>query len=141
MGKEEINRGQLIADNIRKILLNIDLRLLYCKGEIDLAEADFQCQSRFDSPSAKRKAMTAKSRIEVFSIYAENLNRARNEITSGLEQVLNTYSPKQKQIWTMYFIEKATIQEISTKVNYVTRNVDKIVQQFKLDLANNYSEK
>lgn len=137
MGKDEIKRGQLIADNIRKILLNVDLRIVYAQGEIETAQADYELYSRLDN---QRKALTAKARIECYKVYIENILKVKNEVSFGLNEVLDRYTPKQKRIWIMYFIEKASIQEIATEANYVTRNVDKIIQQFKSDLNYYYKE-
>lgn len=140
MSKEAIKRGQLIADNIRKILLNVDLRIVYAQGEIETARADYALYARLDGVGNERRALTAKSRIECYKIYIKNIMKVKSEVTLGLDKVLERYTPKQKRIWVMYFLEKATINEIATEAGYVTRNVDKIIQQFKLDLNDFYKE-
>ncbi len=138
MCREDVKKGQEIANNIRKILLNVDLRLVYAEGERKLAQEDFKLHSKLGGKKHTHKALTAKARNECFRIYIENIKKIKGEVSFGLETVLSRYTPKYKRIWIMYFIEQASIDEISAEVNYSRENVNKIVQKLKLDLCAEY---
>ena len=138
MGNEDVKKGQQIAESIRKVLLNVDLRLVYAEGELRLAQEDFKIYSKLGGQSNTRRALKAKARSECFRVFLSNINKAKGEITMGLDAVLSRYTPKYKRIWVMYFLEQASIDEICTEVAYSRENVNKIVQRLKLDLCHHY---
>ena len=139
MSREEVKKGQLIAENIRKVLLNVDLRIIYAESERKLALEDFRLNSKLGGKSKTRKALRAKARSECFKVYIENVKKVKGEITLSLDAVLSRYTPKYKRIWLMYFLEQASIDEISTAVAYSRESINKIVQKLKLDLNYNYN--
>ena len=135
---EGVERGQKIAENIRKILLNCDLRIVYAEGEIKLAHEDFKLHSKECGKASARKALRAKARCEAYKVYIKNVQKIKSEISLGLDAVLSRYTPKYKKIWTMYFIEQASIDEICGAVCYSRGNINVIIKKLKMDLDHYY---
>ena len=134
-----IEHGQQIADNIRKLLLNCDLRIVYAEGEIKLANEELKALSKLaDTRAGKRKAIRAKARAETYKIFSKNVNKIKGEITLALDTVLSRYTPKYKTIWWMYFIEQASIDDICSAVAYSRANVNVILKKLRLDLNHYY---
>lgn len=132
--KGNVRNGQAIAEKIRLLLANIDLRIVYAGGEYELALADYTKYAKLSGVKNERKALRYKATAECYKAYLGSLNSVKQEINVALDAVLSRYTPKYKRIWTMYFIEQASIQEIATQAEYTTRYIDKIIQKFKLDL-------
>ena len=134
----DVKRGQKIAENIRKILLNCDLRVVYAEGELKLANEDFKLHSKLGGQANARKALRAKACCETYKVYIKNVSKIKGEISLGLDRVLSRYTPKYKTIWLMYFIEQASIDEICNEVNYSRGNINVIIKKLKLDLSHFY---
>lgn len=139
MCNANIERGQVIADNIRKILLNCDLRILHAEAELKIAQQEHKLHSKLGSKNDIKKSLLAKARAEAYKIYIKTINEVKGEVSFNLNQVLSRYTPKYKKIWTMYFIEQASIDDICTAVAYSRGNVNKIIQKLKLDLCHHYN--
>lgn len=133
-----IERGQKIAENIRKILLNCDLRIVYAEGEQKLAHEDYKLHSKEGGQANVRKALRAKARGETYKVYIKNVNKIKSEISIGLDAVLSRYTPKYKKIWIMYFLEQASIDEICSAVCYSRGNINVIIKKLKMDLNHFY---
>lgn len=140
MCKEDAKRGQQIAESIRRVLLNLDLRLVYADTQHKVAYEDFKLHSKLGGTKNTRKAMRAKAQSEVYRIFIENVNRIKSEVTISLDAVLSRYTPKYKRIWVMYFLEQASIDEIAEDVHYSRESINKIVKKLKLDLNSHYKE-
>ena len=128
-------KGQLIAESIRKTLLNVDLRIVDAESKHKLAYEDFKLLSKLGGSANIKKALRSKSESEVYRIYIENISKIKGELTYALDRVLSRYTPKYKRIWTMYFLEKASLQEIATETNYTRIAIDKIIYKLKCDLV------
>lgn len=139
MKDKKVKEGQTVADKIRKLLFNIDLRIVDAEGEIKVAKHDFDLNSKIDSPKHRQNAAKAKMRKECYIVYLDNLKKTKQEIRISLDKVLTRYNSKYQKIWTMYFIEKKSIDDIVNEVSYTRDNINKIVQKFKIELAN-YAE-
>lgn len=138
MEKDKAARGQRIADNIRKLLLNCDLRIVYGEGELKLAQEDFKLNSKKGGKTNLRKAIQAKARAETYKVYIKNVNKIKSDISLSLDAVLSRYTPKYKTIWIMYFIKQATIEEICSAVSYSRGNINVIIKKLKLDFDHFY---
>ncbi len=136
---EGAERGQKIAENIRKILLNCDLRLVYAEGELKLANEDFKLHSKLGGQANAKKALRAKARCETYKVFIKTVTKVKSEITLGLDAVLSRYTPKYKKIWIMYFIEQASIDEICSAVCYSRGNINVIIKKLKMDLDHYYN--
>ena len=99
---DSAERGQSIADNIRKILLNCDLRLVHAQGEIELANQEYKLYSKLGGQANARKALRAKARRETYKIYVDNINKTKSQISAGLNKVLSRYTPKYQRIWIIF---------------------------------------
>lgn len=130
-----LHEGQLIADKIRKTLLQIDLKLLEADAQCRVADEEFKLNQKIKKTLNQKKAMESKIKRECYKVYINNLKVAKSSILDNLNKVLSTYTPKYKQIWIMYFIEKRDIEEIRNVVNYSRENVNKIVYKLKVDLC------
>ena len=75
---------------------------------------------------------------EAYKVYIKNVQKIKSEISLGLDAVLSRYTPKYKKIWTMYFIEQASIDEICSAVCYSRGNINVIIKKLKLDLDHYY---
>lgn len=135
MCNAEVKKGHLIADNIRKTLLNVDLKLIDAESKHKIFYEDFKLHSKLGGSAHIKKALRAKAHSEVYRIYIENISKIKGEITFALDAVLSRYTPKYKRIWQMYFLEQASIEEIATATNYTRESVNKIVRKLKLDIS------
>ena len=104
MCREDVKKGHQIADNIRKVLLNIDLRLVYAQSRRQLAYEDFKKHAKLGGVVNDRKALRAKAESEVYRVYIENVQKIKADVSVSLNAVLSRYTSKYKQIWEMYFI-------------------------------------
>lgn len=134
-------RGKRIADSIRKLLLNCDLRLVYADGEQKIAQEDFKLYSKLSGNTNRRKALYAKARVETYKVFIKKITEIKGDITLNLDAVLSRYTPKYKKIWVMYFIEQASIDEICNAVAYSRGNVNVIIKKLKQDLNHYYGGK
>lgn len=136
--QEEIKRNAPptnAAEKIRKILFNFDLELTASLGELSLAQAKIQ---RYASKKNKRELeFYTSAKIDEVKIetYIEQLTKGKNETYEALEKILETYTPKYKKIWLMYFIGNQTYEEISATTYYSYNNVKKIIKKLKKDLV------
>lgn len=133
MARDTTKKAQAIADNIRKMLFNIDLRLTYAEGEYRTALEDFNLYSHLGKRSSKR-ALLAKARSECYKVYAKNLRKTRDDMSRKVNSILDNYNPKYKRIWVMYFLEQASIETIGSATHYTTDNVKKVIGRLKSDL-------
>lgn len=134
-------RGKIIADKIRKILYNADLRIVYANGEMKLALADYNLNAKLgDKKTYRRRALTAKARAECFNIYLKNVQRVKNETSVGVNEVLSRYNPRYQRIWVMYFLEKRTLEEICRETNYTLDGMNTIIKKLKLDMSDFYQK-
>lgn len=136
---DDVERGQKIADNIRKILLNCDLRLVHAQGELELANQEFKLYSKLGGQANARKALRAKAKRDTYKIYVENIGKIKSQVTVGLNKVLSRYTPKYQKIWVMYFMEQASIDEICTAVAYSRGNINVIIKKLKMDLNHHFN--
>lgn len=136
---DDVERGQRIADSIRKVLFNCDLRLIHAQSELDLANQDFKLYSKLDGQANQRKALRAKAKRDTYKIYVENIGKIKNQVKLNLNNVLARYTPKYQKIWYMYFIEQATIDEICTAVSYSKGNVNIIIKKLKMELNHHFN--
>ena len=136
---EEAKKSQHIGDHIRKLLLDIDLRIVHAEGESKVAQREFECHSKINTVRNQKIALEAKMRKECYANYVESLQKAKTSINNDLDRVLSTYNNRYKRIWVAYFIEKKTYDEIAVEVNYTRENVKKVVFRLKEDLVKNYA--
>ena len=130
----------LIGFKIRKLLLNIDLKIVYAEGARKVAIQDFNLNQKIQTTENQRKAMQAKIRRDCYAIYIQNLNDTKREIEVDLDKILSTYTPKHKEIWVMYFIKSMRLDDIARETNYTRENVCKIIHKLKDDLCEYYQE-
>lgn len=124
------------ADSIRKVLFNYDLEMTASIGELKICKAKVQ---RYKNPKTKReKEIYVNARIneEKLNVFIQQLTDGKNETWQALEDVLQTYTPRYKTIWLMYFISQYTYEEIAQKTNYSIDGVKFIVKKLKGDLIN-----
>lgn len=134
MQEQKNNHPRNGAEKIRRILFNFDLELTASLGELSLAKAKVQ---RYASKKNKREIefYTSACIDEVkLSVYIEQLTKGKNETYEALENILETYSPKYKKIWLMYFIGQQTYEEISSKSCYSYNNVKRVIKKLRKDL-------
>ncbi len=130
-----------IAEKIRKSLLNLDLRIVYGNSQYKTASEDYKLFSKLSkSKSNKRKALNAKIKQECYKVYIKNISNVKEEVSLSLDKILSRYSPKFKEIWYLYFLQKEEIDTIANKMHYSRRQVNRIVAILKDDLINNYEE-
>lgn len=141
MCEAKLERGKLIAENLRKLLFNIDLRIVHAKGEIELAEQDFKINSKIGTNASRQKALRSKAVAKAYEAYVGTLEKVKNNIQFNIDKVLTGYTPKHKKIWVMYFLEQKPIEEICEELHYSKSNINVIIKKLKLDLDHHYHEK
>lgn len=122
------------AEKIRRILFNFDLELTASLGELSLAKA--RVQRYADKKNRKELEIYTSACIDEakLNVYIDQLTKGKNETYESLEKILETYNPKYKKIWLMYFIGQQTYEEISSKTYYSYNNVKKIIKKLRKDL-------
>lgn len=130
----------MIAEKIRKLLLNIDLKIVYAQGEKKVAEEDFRLNQKIRTNKNQQLAIKAKARKECYTIYLRNLADVKEKIKLDLEKVLSKYTPAHKRIWEMYFIERRSIDKIVQEVGYSRESVFRIVKKLKEDLTSQFEQ-
>lgn len=134
MAKPENKEVKTAADLVRKLLFNYDLCVTASKGELQLAKAK---TIRYKNPKNKKESeLYTSARIDEIKLQAfiDQLTDGKNETWKSLEGVLETYTPRYKQIWLMYFISQLSYQEIAEQTNYSIDGVNNIIQKLKKDL-------
>lgn len=135
MANQEAKKGKLIAERIRKTLLQIDLKLVEADALMKINDHDYQLNKRINTQKNQQKALEAKAIRECYKVYIENLGSIKKQVLDNLERVLDKYNSKYKQIWILYFIEHRPLEYISSQVHYTEDNVKKVVARLKSDLV------
>lgn len=133
------NKDVTIAEKLRKLLLNIDLKIVYAEGEMKVAEEDCRLNSKIDNSKNQQLAISAKARKECYRIYIANLVDTKQNIRLHLDKVLSKYLPTRKMIWEKYFLERKSIEKIANEVSYSVPNVKHIIKQLRADIEKEFS--
>ena len=128
--------GQRIGEQIRKVLLNCDLRIVYSEGERKMYQEDYRVHSKIGGKKHLREAMQAKMAKECYRIYTNNLKNIRQEVMDGVMLVVNQYyKPEWRKIWLMHFLEQRTVDSIASEMHYDDRYVKEIIAKMREDVA------
>lgn len=136
----EKNRGQLIGEKIRKLSLNLDLKIAYAGAQLKSANESYKLFSKLEGNDNKRKALDSKIMIVCYRMYLKNLKDAKKDLMSNIERILNRYYQNYKIIWIKYFINEESIESIAAITNKSQDQIVAIIEKFKNDLANMYTK-
>lgn len=138
MSNQKNEAAATVAEKIRRSLFRIDL--LYTEAEVKMlvAEEDYKKYSKLGGVTNKRKAQEALAKARVWETYISNLKAIKNATVDKLDEILDDYTPKYKQIFIMFFLERRAIEDIVQAVNYSRRHVDRIIAKLKDDLEESY---
>jgi DNA-directed RNA polymerase specialized sigma subunit len=126
-----------IAEKIRKMLLNIDLKIVYAEGEKKVAIEDFRFNQKIDTSKNQQLAMQAKARKECYSIYINNLVETKRNINFQLDKILDKYLPERRKIWELYFLQNKSVKKIAEELNLEIKKVQEIIKKLNEDLGGN----
>lgn len=143
MAKKEIKEAKTAADSVRKVLFNFDLELVAANGELDLTKAKVQRYADKKNRQEIERYTTARIDEEKLKVFVQQLIDGKNKTWKSMENLLNTYTPKYKTIWLMYFISQYSYEEIAERTGYTIEGVNFIIRKLKkdlIDLTNNEKE-
>ncbi len=138
MCRDENKQAKTVADKIKKMLMNLDMTILYADSEIKIRQATMKLYEGQTTKWAQRKFVEAKIDEERFEVYKEDILHLRDEINENLEILLSKHTPRYKQIFIMYFFQDKTYQEIADQTNYSLVAINKIISKLKNDLLTFY---
>lgn len=135
MADEKTIIARNAVDRNMKVLMAIDLELNAAEASISLYEADRARYRGNPTSSGKKKYFAATVEMKKAERFAEAMREVRKRLLDGIDSVIGAYKPTEKAIWVMYFIHKATVTEIASKMPYSKRSVEYMIQRFKNDLV------
>ena len=138
MCRDENKQAKTVADKIKKLLMNLDMTILYADSEIKIRQATMKLYEGQTTKWAQRKFVEAKVDEERFEVYKEDILHLRDEINENLEILLSKHTPRYKQIFIMYFFQDKTYQESADQTNYSLVAINKIISKLKNDLLTFY---
>lgn len=130
----ERRKAKDAVEKNRVTLFNIDLEINAVATEIEVYKAR---RERYkDNPTSKGKkaffgATVEKKKAERF---VRALAEAKRKLMAGLGTILDSYAPRDKEIWLMYFMSLSTVDEIAEKTNWCKRRVEKTIARMKDDI-------
>ena len=124
-------RPKLSPYSLRKLYLNLALKIITADNEIKVATHDWGVYSRFEDLDSQRKAMNAKMRKECFVIYRQNLISVRDALNRQVEMYLKKYGIRQERIWKLYFIENKTAEEIAQLTHYSVVSIQRMIVKYR----------
>ena len=134
MAKKERKNVKTAADSVRKVLFNFDLELVAANGELDLTRAKIQRYADKKNRREIERYTSARIDEEKLKAFVRQLIDGKNRTWSSMENILNTYSPKYKTIWLMYFISQYSYEEIAERTGYSIDGINFIIKKLKTDL-------
>lgn len=134
MAKEESKNAKTAADSVRKVLFNFDLELVAANGELDLTRAKIQRYADKKNRLEIERFTSARIDEEKLKIFVQQLIDGKNKTWKSMENLLNTYTPKYKTIWLMYFISQYSYEEIAEQTGYTIEGINFIIRKLKKDL-------
>ena len=134
----ETKKAKTIIENIRKLLFNCDLTVIYANGEIALREATMRLNEGSRAKAKQQKFINAKIDKERYEVFIADIENTKNEIMDNLNLILDKYQPRYKEVFVAYFLQDKTYQEIATQTNYSKEAIKVIVRRLKNDLLTFY---
>jgi RNA polymerase sigma factor (sigma-70 family) len=134
----ETKKAKTIIENIRKLLFNCDLTVVYANGEIVLREVTMRLNEGSRAKAKQRKFINAKIDKERYEVFIADIENTKNEIMDNLNLLLDKYQPRYKEVFVAYFLQDKTYQEIATQTNYSKEAIKVIVRRLKTDLLTFY---
>ena len=138
MYKDENKQAKTIADKIKKMLMNLELTILYADSEIKIRQATMKLYEGDTNRWKQRKFIEAKIDKERFEVYKEDIEHLHVEIMENIDILLSKHTPRYKQIFIMYFFQDKTYKEIAEETNYSLVAINKIISKLKNDLLTFY---
>jgi len=138
MCRDENKQAKTIADKIKKMLMNLEMTILYAESEIKVRRATMKLYEGETTKWKQKKFLDAKIEEERFEVYKEDIEHLRDELVENIDILLSKHTPRYKQIFKMYFFEEKTYQEIADQTNYSLVAINKIISKLKNDLLTFY---
>lgn len=135
---KDVSGAKTIVAKIKKLLLNYDLATEYAKAEIKLREDIMNTCSGTYKESDKRNYVNAKIERERFLVFLEEINKNRIHLIKRINDVLNRYHPRYKQIFYDVFFQEKTYYEVAQSSGYSLVAVKKIVRLLKEELIDTF---
>lgn len=123
------------AESYKKTLFNYDLEIANTISRSEFFSAREEMYRDDKTKQGKKTYFGAIVNLRKLQVYLNALKKGKNEAWSRLEQVVNQYKPKRKQMWFMYFINGYSIQEIAEMLPYDPRNLRRIIKAMKEELV------
>jgi len=133
MMSDNSEKGIKVINQIKKLLYNYDMALVYANGEITFRQANMKLYQNSKKKYDRVLFVSNKVDKEKFEIYQQELMKAKNEIVSSVNSILDRYNSKYKQVFIMKFFEEKTIDEIASSLGYSKRAIDDIIAKLKRD--------
>lgn len=133
--------NRVVGFSLRKVLMNIDIKLLYARETRDLAKEEMELNNARSGKVALRKSTQAKITFELYEHYIERLETIRASMYEGVEKILDTYGVKEKAVWKLYFLENESTEAISEKLGIELKKLNRVILTMQDDLEKYYYNK
>lgn len=132
--EEEKSEGKTIITKIQKLLLNCDLTIVWCKGEISILSNVMKRYEHDNRKYAQRRFISAKVDKERFEIMVDDIENTKKEIVDNLDVVLSKYQQVYRDVFMKHYIEGKTYLEISKELNYSKEAIKWMARRLRDDL-------
>lgn len=132
---------KVVGFSLRKVLMNIDFKILYAKETRDLAKEEMELNNAISGKVALRKSTQAKITFELYEHYIERLETIRASLFVGVDKILDNYGVKEQKVWKLYFLENEKPEAISEKLGIELKKLNRVILTMSADLENYYHDK
>ena len=119
-----------LSKSLRKLLYNLDLKIVEAKSVISQMEAELNASLNQNTKSF----LIAKLTREKYIAYLKELENVKEKTEKEISDIVNKYDRSHQEIWMEYFIKQKTFEEIASSTHYSVRHVKRIISKQKDDL-------
>ena len=142
--EEESKQYNIIA-KIKSLLLNYDMAIAYCTGEIDLRQISVGVYEQEDpegkSKLKQRKIINLKADIEMYESFLNALLQKRKKLTDSLEFIFDRFNNKalMKNVFYNYFIKNYSIEKLKEEnINATEEEIKQAINDLKSEIIEFY---
>ncbi len=127
-----------LADLLRAELLNYELAIQLAESKIAYFSSRMERDKGLPMAKTKSRFVYAKIAKERWETFRDDVLEIKKSLAQGIDSALAAYPALHRQIFSLYFLEQASIDECAAKTGLTSRQVKAIVEKINGDLHELY---
>lgn len=136
--EDKIKKARTIIASLRKLLLNYELEELFCKKHIEIQKIKLEKFKNSRSKWGRKQFILTNAELDKNLIMLEQLNKSKKDLSANADLLLSSYNPTYKNIFSKFYIEEKTVEEISDKLKIPINEVRDIINKMNDDFIELY---